>query len=205
MGDCTCSALKFVRSSTKEPAIALLIMQICPHLCQVLQTSLGIRMLTFHLKARPDLSLIQNITEVSSSPVVCDTFFANPVPQQSFIELNYVAACSTLLSHSYLFKVITPINVNEFQALLMSHPNQTFVHSVCHVLQNGFWPWAETINEAYPTTSDHPNRPSQSDHHLNFITNQFHEEEACSCLSPSFEGELLPGMYSVPVHTMPKP
>ena len=146
-----------------------------------------------------------NISEVSLSPAVRDTFFADPVPQPSLVESNSVAARSTLLSHPYLFKVVTPINVDKFQALLTHHPNQPFVHSVCHALRNGFWPWAETINEAYPTTSDHPNRPSQSDHHFDFITNQFREEEACSRFSPSFRGELLPGMYSVPVHTVPKP
>ena len=141
----------------------------------------------------------------SLSPCVRDTFFADPVPQPSDIEWSNVTARSTLCSRPYLFKVVTPINVDRFETLLVDHLNQAFVQSVCYALHNGFWPWAETVKDEYPTTSDHPNRPPQSDHHLNFIAMQFREEEACSRFSPLFGHDLLPGMYSVPVHAVPKP
>ena len=145
------------------------------------------------------------ISEVSLSPAVRDTFFAPSIPQPSVAESSAVAVCTMLLSHPFLFKVVTPIKVDRFEALLSAHPNQPFVRSVCHALRNGFWPWAETVHEDYPTTSDHPNRPPQSNQHLTFIAKQFQEEEDCSRFSPSFGKDLLSGMYSVPVHAVPKP
>ena len=141
----------------------------------------------------------------SLSPCVHNTFFADPVPQPSDIKWSNVTARSTLRSRPYLFKVVTPINVDRFETLLVDHPNQVFVQSVCYALHNGFWPWAETVKDKYPTTSDHPNCPPQSDRHLNFIAMQFREEEACSRFSASFGHDLLPGMYSVPVHAVLKP
>lgn len=145
------------------------------------------------------------VSEVSLSPAVHDTFFAPPVPQLPVAESSAFAVHSTLLSHPFLFKVVTPIHVNRFEELLSAHLNQPFVRSVCCTLRTGFWPWVETVKNDYPTTSDHPNCPPQSDQHLNFITKQFQEEEACSCFSPSFGHKLLSSMYSVPVHAVPKP
>ena len=147
----------------------------------------------------------ENVCDDSLSPCVHDTFFAPPVPQPSIAKSNNFVARATLRSHPYLFLIVTPINVDRFAMLLTTHPNQPSVKSVCHALRHGFWPWAETTNENYPTTSDHPNQPPQSNHHLDFITKQFCEEEACGHFSPSFRSKLLPGMYSVPVHAVPKP
>ncbi|KAF8553385.1 hypothetical protein OG21DRAFT_1477334 [Imleria badia] len=109
----------------------------------------------------------------------------DPLPQPSVDKCSNAAARTTLLSHPYLFKIVTP-------ALLVDHPNQPFVCSVCYALCNGFWPWAETVRDEYPTTSDHPNRPAQ----------QFRAEEDCLRFSPLFGPHLLPGMYSVPVHAL---
>ncbi|KAF8426443.1 hypothetical protein L210DRAFT_3313070, partial [Boletus edulis BED1] len=128
-----------------------------------------------------------------------------PVPQPSAEERNNVPARSTLRSHPFLFKVVTPIRVDKFESLLSTHPNQAFVRSVCYALRYGFWPWAETVKEEHPATSDHPNRPPHSDHRLDFIAKQFREEKECLRFSPSFGPDLLPGMYSVPVHAVPKP
>jgi len=53
-------------------------------------------------------------------------------------ELNNPIPNATLTSHLHLFKIITPINVDWFQELLTSHPNQPLVGSVCHGLREGF-------------------------------------------------------------------
>ncbi|KAF8547840.1 hypothetical protein OG21DRAFT_1376187, partial [Imleria badia] len=128
-----------------------------------------------------------------------------PVPQPSDQEHNNVVARSTILSHPFLFKIVTPIKVDMFEQLLETHPNQEFVCSVCYALRHGFWPWAETTKEDYPTTVDQPNCPPQSPAHIDFIAHQFQEEEASLCFSQSFGSDLLPGMYSVLVHVVPKP
>ena len=141
----------------------------------------------------------------SLSPCVCDTFFADPVPQPSDIEWSNITARSTLRLLPYLFKVVTPINVNRFKTLLVDHPNQAFVQSVCYALHNGFWPWAETVKDEYPTTSDHPNGPPQLDCHLDFIAKQFCKEEACSRFSPSFRHDLLPGCTAYQCMLCPNP
>ncbi|KAF8425827.1 hypothetical protein L210DRAFT_3653067 [Boletus edulis BED1] len=148
-----------------------------------------------------DLQTLAN----THAPCVRDALFADPAPKPSAEEHENVPARSTLRSRPYLFKVATPIRVDKFEALLANHPNQAFVRSVCYALRYGFWPWAETTNEECPTASDQPNRPPQPDRRLRFIAKQFRDEEGCSRFSPSFGPDLLPGVYSVPVHAVPKP
>ena len=212
----TLSAVRLVGSSTRVPAVALQTPANTPTSALSVQNPIESQSVTllpeslsrpFH-DPRHRRHLVwrdENVREDSLSPCVCDTFFAPPVPQPSLAKSHNFVACATLHSHPFLFPIVTPINVDRFETLLAKHPNQPFVKSVCHALRHGFWPWAETTNETYPTTSDHPNRPPQSDHHLDFITKQFREEEACGRFSPSFRQDLLPGMYSVPMHTVPKP
>jgi hypothetical protein len=70
----------------------------------------------------------------SLSPAVRDTIFVEPVPQPPDDEHCHVAARTTLRSHPFLFKVVTPIIVDRFEQLLATHPNQPFVKSVCLAL-----------------------------------------------------------------------
>ncbi|KAG2738124.1 hypothetical protein P692DRAFT_201681446, partial [Suillus brevipes Sb2] len=105
-----------------------------------------------------------------------------------------------------LFKIVTPINVDRFQALLADHPNQMFVDSVCRALREGFWPWADVPDDSYPSINDNSMHTcKKSDIQLAFIEEQLQEEIRLGRVSESFGEDLLPGMYSVPMHTVPKP
>ncbi|KAH7904309.1 hypothetical protein BJ138DRAFT_1019301, partial [Hygrophoropsis aurantiaca] len=111
---------------------------------------------------------------------------------------------ATISSYLYLFPVHTPIKIDCLESLLLDHPNRPFVDSVIGGLREGLWPWAETTEE-FPTTRDFPNRPLGTDCERDFVKQQFQIEIAAGHFPPSFGKHLLPGMYSVPIHTIPKP
>jgi hypothetical protein len=96
----------------------------------------------------------------------------------------------------HLFKIVTPINVD---------PNKPFVQSVCVSLREGFWPWANTQKEEYPTTWDFSERPPKTEREADFLRNQRDVEIDADRYSESFGTNLLPGMYSTPIHAVPKP
>lgn len=105
-----------------------------------------------------------------------------------------------------LFRITTPINVNRFEELLSDHPNQPFVESVCRALRQGFWPWADTSDESYPSINDNSAYTcAKTDEQEQFISDQIREEIRLGRVSESFGTDLYPGMYSVPMHTVPKP
>ena len=80
-----------------------------------------------------------------------------------------------------------PINVNKFQALLVDHPNQPFVLSVCKALQEGFWPWADIPDDSYPSVNDNSMQAcAKSDVQLRFIEEQMKEEIRLGRISESF-------------------
>ena len=167
-------------------------------------------------RATPDLSMTQNIVVISSGMAIR-------------LDMTHWAHVSTTLSlqtryHNHLISngamsLLAPLFAHGHTYLKWSHQLMLtgskpswwitqikYLCSLCAMLCiMGFWPWAETGKDKYPTTSDHPNCPPQSDRHLNFIAMQFREEEACSRFSASFGHDLLPGMYSVPVHAVLKP
>ena len=64
----------------------------------------------------------------------------------------------TLRNHPHLFKIVTPINVDCFEALLVDHPNQPFVLSVVKGLREGFWPFADFNRLGFPETWEEPFR-----------------------------------------------
>jgi hypothetical protein len=111
----------------------------------------------------------------------------------------------TLQSHPHLFKVNCPINVTRFEELLVNHPNQPFVRSVCRALREGFWPWAHTKYGEYPTTWDFSDREIKSLEHADFIAQQVETEVRLGRYSEDFGPDLLPRMYSSPVQAVPKP
>jgi len=104
-----------------------------------------------------------------------------------------------------LFKIITPINVDRFEELLSDHPNPLFVHSVCDGLREGFWPWADTLKDGYPSSYDGSRSTPDDIEKSNFIREQCKTEIQKGRFSESFGSELLPGMYCMPVHCVPKP
>ncbi|KAH7903895.1 hypothetical protein BJ138DRAFT_1188331 [Hygrophoropsis aurantiaca] len=138
------------------------------------------------------------------SPTVKESLYADPVPQPSQNDFDNAPAQQTIRDFPHLFKIVCPINIPVFKSLLVDHPNQPFVNSVCTALEHGFWPRADTSQD-YPSTCDNPNRPPQSDELTDFITKQFEEEVRLERFSEPFGLDLLPGMYNVPVHAVPKP
>jgi hypothetical protein len=73
------------------------------------------------------------------------TEFAYPLSSIPSHELQNPIVIKTIAHNLSLFKIVTPINVDQFESLLQSHLNQPFVQSVCKGLQEGFWPWADTV------------------------------------------------------------
>jgi hypothetical protein len=114
-------------------------------------------------------------------------------------------ALKTLSDNPTLFQIVTPIKVDIFESLLEHHPNPTFVHSVCAGLHDGFWPWADTLHDDFPSTHDELRLGSFDEKQLLFLRDQCLQEQHKNRYSTSFGPDLLPGMYSMPIHAVPKP
>jgi hypothetical protein len=97
---------------------------------------------------------------------------AKPLPSVPTYELSNIEAMRTIKDHPTLFKIITPINIDLFEQMLLNHPNQPFVHSVCQGLQEGFWPWANTHHESYPSVVDESLGMPQDTKEKNFLQTQ---------------------------------
>jgi len=113
-------------------------------------------------------------------------------------------ATNTIQNHPELFKIICNINIDTFQSLLSDHPRPLFVDSVVFGLRYGFWLFAE-VPEHYPATCDNPIREPKTEREHDFLRTQILKEEAAARFSPSFGPHLLPGMYSPPIHAVPRP
>lgn len=139
------------------------------------------------------------------SPTARWTETAAPLPQPPECEfLNSLALC-TISDNPHLFHVSTCINVDEFESLLLDHPNPQFVQSVCIGLREGFWPFADTHFASWPLTFSNSFRPLWSDAEKEFIKSQIDKEVALGHYSEPFGPDLLLGMYSMPIHAVPKP
>ncbi|CDO72461.1 hypothetical protein BN946_scf184980.g2 [Trametes cinnabarina] len=126
------------------------------------------------------------------------------LPSPPLSELQNTTALQTIRDHPHLFDVVSPLNVDRFQELLATHPNRALVDSVCRGFREGFWPFAN------PSVGDFPSSWEESsslldDEALQFASKYAEEEEAAGRYSAPFSGDLLPGMYSMPVHAVPKP
>jgi hypothetical protein len=140
------------------------------------------------------------------SPSVSDwTLTAEPLegPPRSALEDEIVA--KTINENPHLFKIVTPIHVDVFEAYLVTHPNQPFVKSVCKGLREGFWPWAETPKLGYPTSNDESKPAPTDEKKAEFLRSQRDVELAKGRFSPPFTHGLLPGMYCMPIYAVPKP
>ena len=159
------------------------------------------------LGARPRY-LRYNIWKIDSppSPTIADwSETAPPLPRPPPSEFSNTTALQTIEQNPTLFKIVTPIDIDRFRNLLSNHPNPTFVESVCTGLRGGFWPWADTLKEGYPMTHD-GSRPSPADpQKAAFIRAQKDIEVGKGRFSESFGTDLLPGMYCMPAHAVPKP
>lgn len=130
---------------------------------------------------------------------------AEPVPSVPPEEMNNDLLRETIRSNPDLFKVECKINVDRFEELLKDHPNRPFVTSVCRALREGFWPFANSKPDLYPDTWDFSEGPLKSDEHRAFIEKQVAAEVLLGRYSQAFGPDLLPGMYSSPIHAVPKP
>jgi hypothetical protein len=138
------------------------------------------------------------------SPTVADwSETADPLPRPPPHVLDDPNATQTILNNPDLFKIVTPINVDEFERLLSDHPNPEFVDSVCTGLREGFWPWADTTKPDYPVTYDLAKTP-KNEAEAKFIREQCDAEIQKERFSRAFGKDLLPGMYCMPVHAVPK-
>ena len=115
------------------------------------------------------------------------------------------AVTQTINNYPNLFAIVTPINIRRLQSLLINHPNRPFISSILSGLQDGFWPWADTQHRTYPTTMDYY-KPCEFEVPIQqFLHNQRDEEIRLGRFSKSFGTDLLPGMYAMPIHVIPKP
>ena len=130
---------------------------------------------------------------------------ARPLPRPSPSDLSNPFATKTIADNPDLFQILSPIKVDVFESLLHDHPNPEFVKSVCDGLREGFWPWADTSIHGYPVTHDESRPMPSNDCHASFIRAQCLKERLKGYYSRSFGTELLPGMYSMPIHAVPKP
>jgi hypothetical protein len=130
-----------------------------------------------------------------------------PLPQVPSKELRNDVVTRTISENDHLFGIVTPINVDWLSSLLVNHPNQPFVDSVLTSLRDGFWPWADTQmqHQTYTLTMDYFKPQNHEDHIANFLCEQQDEEIHVGHFSESFSLHLLPDMYSMPIHVIPKP
>ncbi|KAF8804719.1 hypothetical protein BYT27DRAFT_7259194 [Phlegmacium glaucopus] len=131
--------------------------------------------------------------------------YASPLPHPPPLETMNPIIHETITNNPDLFQIITPINVDRFEQLLVNHPNQPFVHSVCQGLREGFWPWADTLSDDFPLTHDKSHPPPADLKRSSFIQSQCEIEVKKNRFSKPFGPDLLPGMYSMPVYTVDKP
>lgn len=129
---------------------------------------------------------------------------ADPLPGPPESETNNEENLKTIRDNPDLFKIVCGIDVDRFEALLVDHPNPLFVASVLRGLREGFWPWAEITGD-YPVSRECPSRVPTSERERDFLRTQIDKEIKTERFSPAFGPDLLPGMYEIPVHAVPKP
>ena len=79
------------------------------------------------------------------------------------------------------------------------------MRSILRGFRDGFWPWADTHIGEYPDTLDESIEDPTNQKELDFICEQRDKEIDLGRFSHSFGTDLLPGMYSMPIHAVPKP
>jgi hypothetical protein len=144
------------------------------------------------------------IDELSFSPTAKSSLYATPLPSPGTCDYSETALASLKLRPD-IFTIVTPVNITAFSELLKDHPNRPFVDSILKGLSEGFWPCADTAMDGYPLTWDNSYRPLKNEEHLAFVQEQVDVEVQLGWFSHSFGPDLLGGMYSTPIHVVPKP
>jgi hypothetical protein len=141
------------------------------------------------------------INEDEISPVAMYSLIADPLPPPSQSIFNNKIATHTICHHPELFKIVCNINIDAFEALLADHPCPLFVDSVIFSLCYGFWPLAEVPGD-YLETCDNPFHEPNTKTVCDFLKTQIHKEEVAGRFSHLFSPNLLPEMYTPPIHTV---
>ncbi|KAL7278881.1 hypothetical protein ACG7TL_006712 [Trametes sanguinea] len=128
----------------------------------------------------------------------------NALPSPPVLDPEHDSARETIQAHPHLFRVVTPLKVDVFERLLQSHPNQPPVVSVCQGFREGFWPFADSTLSEFPETWEESSS-RMDDEALQFTLQYAAKEEAAGRYSEPFGSDLLPGMFSMPIHAVPKP
>jgi hypothetical protein len=111
-----------------------------------------------------------NSRNTSAPPSLADwTEYAKPLPSVPNKELANINAMKTIRENPHLFKIVMPINIDRFEELLIMHPNRLFVDSVCRGLREGFWPWADTHYDTYPSVVDKSLEMPQKKEEVKFL------------------------------------
>ena len=118
---------------------------------------------------------------------------AKPLPTIPNSELLNHIVTKTIKENPKLFDIVTPINVDHFELLLESHPNQPLVASVCRGLREGFWPWADTQCGEYPDTLDLSYPLTEDPKEAQFLRDQCDHKIFKGHFSESFWEQLLQG------------
>jgi hypothetical protein len=162
-----------------------------------------------HLRSPESATLLPELNRKNTpslSPTTAEwSETARPLPHPPLRKTSNPIALKTITDNPNLFHVNTPINVDIFQSLLKSHPNPNFVKSICTGLHEGFWPRADTLHDSFPVMHDKSQPTPSNKKHATFLHDQCLKEHLKGYYSPSFGSELLPGMYSMPIHAIPKP
>jgi hypothetical protein len=141
-------------------------------------------------------SLLWDCSDSYLTPSATATESMAALPHPPLSSLNNLSSQQTLRLHSELFAIVTPINVDQFEQLLLSHPNRPLVNLVLIGLREGFWPCAHDEPENYPDTRNMPDRHLTSEQ-ASFCEDQFLEEECLGRFSHPFgspDDPLLPAM-----------
>jgi hypothetical protein len=141
----------------------------------------------------------QGVTTASNTEI------SSPVPEPPWNELLNVQKRETIERQPHLFRITTPIHINRFRDLLVTHPNRPLTESIFKGLESGFWLWAVTQGSDEPSIVDNAHLQKITDPvHLDFIEEQRDEEINLGCFSAAFD-TLSPGMTTIPVWVVPKP
>ena len=145
--------------------------------------------------------------DVGQTPSATYTESAQPIPSVPSGDFKYVDITKTIAKHPDLFQIITPIHIDHFEKLLVSHPNHPLVNSMCHGLHVGFWPFADTEDpklQPLGVVERQSGAPNLDDESITFLQKQRDHEIELGHYSRSFGSSLLPGMMAQPIFTVPK-
>jgi len=83
--------------------------------------------------------------EAGLTPAATYTETAAPLPDVPVVDLENDVVTNTLTNHPDLLKIVTPLNIDEMEKMLITHPNQVLVESLLTGLRRGFWPSTDTM------------------------------------------------------------